>query len=272
MEAQDIATMGNSESVPEELCEQALSRAMPVIRKLARRIARCSRNISADQVDDLVQVGALGFLCAYRGCRDQVNLSRSQYALLRSRQAIYEHLRSSSPNKRALRSKAKTFNFAFRHMSVLYGRQPTEIELADTVGMAIEEYRKALAEISRAGLFDPSYLLYTRRRETATARDTPEPDGEQAGENDRAELSHQLRQAVAALPERERSVIEQRYLVESETQGIVSMGRIGSRLGFQGSYVSKLHKRALRRLETILADRRDGGNTGSRYCRPSLER
>lgn len=261
---------------PDECCEQELIAALPTIRRIARRIGSCSRSITSDLVDDLVQTGAMEFVIAYRNQHAQSGLRQTQYAILRSRHAMYEYLRSSSPNKRTLRNKAKRLNFVSRHLSVLFGRQPTEAELADTIGMELWAYREMLATLDRAGLVETFYLRQTQRREAAGSTDAPDPDRNWARNDAHAVDPGELRQAVADLPERERAVIELRYL--SEAQEIASMQQVGERLGFQRSYVSKLQKRALRRLGATLGggrseeERRSGKGPISRYCRPSLER
>jgi RNA polymerase sigma factor for flagellar operon FliA len=77
--------------------------------------------------------------------------------------------------------------------------------------------------------------------------DAPDPDAPPAGDRiDASRLSAKLRDALAALPEKERALVTKHYW---EGKNLLEAG---AELGISKSWASRLHAQAVERLRTIV--------------------
>ena len=98
------------------------------------------------ELDDLYQLGCLGFIKAIDGFDLQYGTQFSTYAVPKIAGEIRRYLRDDGPVKisRGIKEQAAVINIKRTKLSQLLGREPTIMELSRQLGMSPEEI--AIAE------------------------------------------------------------------------------------------------------------------------------
>jgi RNA polymerase sigma-B factor len=211
------------------------------LRPLARRLASRYRN-SAESRDDLEQVAYLGLLKAIeRADPDRGELVR--FAVPTIMGELKRHFRDHGWTMRVPRSLQERFlevGDVVDRMTASLGRSPAPREIAEEMGLAVEEVVEAL---DAATAYSPVALDAPRRSEDG------DDDGSYAdtlGEVDDAyelvEFDVTIAPALRQLPARQREILRLRFdedLTQSE---------IAARVGVSQMHVSRLLRRALEQL------------------------
>ena len=188
--------------------------------------------------DDLYQLGCLGFLKAIAGYDESYGTQFSTYAVPKISGEIRRFLRDDGAVKvsRSLKERAAIIRAARQTLEQRLGREPYLSELAAETGLAPEDI--AVAETAAA----PAESL---QRETGEDGFTLEQAlGEDEAERILERVS--LREAVAALPERERQVIALRYFRDMTQDAAARV------IGVSQVQVSRIERRAIARLRELL--------------------
>ena len=206
-----------------DACEKLIEENSGLIWSIVRRY--CGRGVEAE---DLYQLGCLGFLKAVRGFDEAFGTEFSTYAVPKISGEIRRFLRDDGTIKvgRTLKQRAAQIAVVRERLRGAFGREPALSELAAETGLSAEEI--AAAELSAAA---PESL----QQETAEGLTL---------ESILRTLA--LRQAVEALPEKERTIIALRYFrayTQQECAAVVHISQV---------QVSRLEKRALKQLRTLV--------------------
>ena len=122
-----------------------------VVKAVAARMAQ--RLPSHIELDDLISAGTLGLIDAV----DKFDRSRAQnfrkYAEIRIKGAILDELRSLDHVSRTVRRQASNLDKASRQLQHEQGRAPTHEEIADHLGVELEEYHQLVEKLK------PVYLV-----------------------------------------------------------------------------------------------------------------
>lgn len=186
---------------------------LQIVRRLAFRMAR--RLPPNVDVNDLISAGTEGLLKAIDAYDPSRFPSFEPYAELRIRGAILDELRIYDPMTRHGRRRLTEVTRAIKALEATLGRAPNEEEIAQSMGLPQEQYRKLMEELSRApalgrlGESDPD--------EVASEFGNP------LELFDQRELKRRLVEAINKLPERSRMVLAL-YYQEQATQA--EIGRI----------------------------------------------
>lgn len=190
--------------------------------------------------DDLYQLGSLGFLKAIEGFDLQYGTQFSTYAVPKIAGEIRRFLRDDGAVKvsRSIKEQATTIKSARSRLTAALGRDPTIQEISRQTGFSPEEI--ALAETATAA-------TESIQRETGDEGFTLENVLTDTESEDRMVEKIALRQAVDALPEREKMVINLRYfhcLTQQRVAKVMSISQV---------QVSRIEKKALVLLRELMA-------------------
>lgn len=190
--------------------------------------------------DDLYQLGALGFLKAVEGFDLEYGTQFSTYAVPKIAGEIRRFLRDDGAVKvsRSLKEQASAIKSTRNRLTTALGREPTIQEISRQTGLSPEEI--ALAETATAA-------TESIQRETGDEGFSLEDILTDTESEERMVEKIALRQAIDALPEREKLVIRLRYF-HSLTQR-----RVAKVMDVSQVQVSRIEKKALAMLRELMA-------------------
>ena len=191
------------------------------------------------EADDLYQLGCLGFLKAVEGFDLEYGTQFSTYAVPKIAGEIRRFLRDDGAVKvsRSLKEQAAAIRTARSRLTAALGREPTiqeisrqtdlspeEIAMAETATAATESIQQQCGE---EGFSLENILTDTESEETMVEKIA-------------------LRQAIDALPQREKKIIQLRYF-----HGLTQQ-RVATVMGVSQVQVSRIEKKALGMLRELM--------------------
>jgi RNA polymerase sigma factor FliA len=197
---------------------------------------------------DLESFATLGLVEAIERFEEGSIVNRfPSYAMSRIRGAIFDELRRLDWLPRTVRRRVITYRSTAEALSSELGRTPESDEVIAEMGAEPTAKHQILREVQSAQLAQLDAPLDSGRGETTTFAEAVEavggaPDEGLLAEEERA----QLRQAILALPERQRTVISLHLL------GGLTQEQIGAMLGVSNSRVCQIEAMALQSLRRTL--------------------
>ena len=192
------------------------------------------------ELDDLYQLGCLGFLKAVEGFDLAYGTQFSTYAVPKISGEIRRFLRDDGAVKvsRSIKEQAATIKSTRNRLATALGREPTILEISRQTGFSPEEI--ALAETATAA-------TESIQRETGEEGFSLENILTDTESEEKLVEKIALRQAISALPERERTVVNLRYfhgLTQQQVARIINVSQV---------QVSRTEKKAFEKLRELLA-------------------
>jgi RNA polymerase sigma-B factor len=220
--------------------DELVSRFLPLARQLARRYQRGN-----EPLDDLIQVASIGLVKAVDRFDPDRGTAFSSYAVPTILGELKRYFRDSGwavHVPRGMQERVMTVNQAISRLSRTLGRSPTAAEISLETGLDLEVVLEAL---EAAIAYDAVSL--------DTPRTSDEDDGDTYADtvgvvDERFELieyTSAIGPTMRALPPRDRLVLRLRF-EEDLTQL-----EIAERIGVSQMHVSRLIRRALKRLRTV---------------------
>ncbi|MCL2546973.1 MAG: sigma-70 family RNA polymerase sigma factor [Oscillospiraceae bacterium] len=182
-------------------------------------------------VEDLYQLGCIGFIKAIDGFDDAYGTQFSTYAVPKIAGEIRRFLRDDGAIKvsRGLKEQAYAIKRAREAFLAKHGREPTVSELSEVCGLTVQDI--AAAELAT----EPMQSLQGAADEGVALEQTLGNDGIEDALVERMAL----RQALQTLPERERMVVELRYFRGMTQQNVAKI------MGVSQVQVSRIERRSL---------------------------
>jgi len=192
------------------------------------------------ELDDLYQLGCLGFLKAVEGFDPSFGTQFSTYAVPKISGEIRRFLRDDGAVKvsRGIKEQAAAIRVARNHLSVALGREPTVLEISNQTGFTPEEI--AMAETATAA-------TESIQRESGDEGFSLEQVLTDTESEEKMVEKIALSQAIHNLPEREAMVIKLRYF------HCLTQQRIAKVLDVSQVQVSRIEKKALAHLKELLS-------------------
>lgn len=189
--------------------------------------------------DDLYQLGCLGFLKAIDGFDLQYGTQFSTYAVPKIAGEIRRFLRDDGAVKvsRSVKERSAAIKQTRARLTAQWNREPTLSELAEVLDLTVEEI--AAAETATAA-------TESIQRESGEEGFTLEHVLTDGAMEDQLIEKIALKEAVAKLPERERTVIALRYY-----RGM-TQDKIAKLLGVSQVQISRIEKKALQTLRQYI--------------------
>ncbi|MBI4957774.1 MAG: sigma-70 family RNA polymerase sigma factor [Myxococcales bacterium] len=221
------------------LPREVAARFVPVLRRMAARLAG-SRPSSRTSPDDLVGAGFLGLVEAHRRWPSRTLAGFEPYALVCMRGAMVDELRRADPLTRRQRRRAREMELASARLWTGLGRPPDDVEVADYLGLGLDEYHACRRELASA----QTVAWVDGADQVAAPAFDARPDEHVIERESRAAIEV----ALAALPERLRRVLELYYGDE------LTLREIGNLLGVSESRISQLVGQAVATLRSRVTD------------------
>ena len=217
---------------------------LPLVKFLVSRIA-IHLPPHLDQ-DDLMGAAVIGLITAAERFDPNRGVKFKTFAEQRIRGTIMDELRAQDWLSRSLREKFKRLEREFSALEQKLGRNPSSEEVAEAMGLGLEDYFKLLEEVHFL-----SFISLDDNREDEEGM----PFGlldileDPAIENPQTQLMARqlldsLGEAIENLPDKERLVITLYYFEE------LNLKEIGAVLSLTESRISQLHSQAVMRLRT----------------------
>lgn len=191
------------------------------------------------ETDDLYQLGCMGFLKAVDGFDLSFGTQFSTYAVPKIAGEIRRFLRDDGAVKvsRSIKERAAVIRICRNQLAAALGREPTIQEISRQTGFSPEDI--ALAETATAS----TESIQQENGEEGFSLEDILSDTES---EDQMLEKIALRQAIAKLPQRERSVVELRYF------HCLTQQRVAKILDVSQVQVSRIEKRAIAQLREML--------------------
>ena len=242
------AYSGQKQALRGGVDDEQIAEFLPMVNKIARQVVTYLKPPLS--FEDMVSAGTVGLVRAARDFDPSHQAEFKTYAYIRIRGAILDDLRCWSFVPANLNRRIRDAQQLSRKITEETGTPPTDTELAERLGVTIEElyetFENARAQyfVSLDGSTDESPALGS----ILAAPHTSSP-GERI---ERAELVEKLAEAIQQLFEKQRQVVLLYY------QQQLTMKQIAEILEITESRVSQLHASALFSLSVKLRQWKDG--------------
>jgi RNA polymerase sigma factor for flagellar operon FliA len=215
----------------------------PLIKYIAHRLAmRLPPHIA---VDDLVNSGVIGLMDAINKFDPNKKVQFKTYAEFRIKGAMLDELRSLDWVSRSVRQKAAQLEKAFQSLEKKKGRAAEDQEVAQELGISLENYFTMVNEINGVFLTDLSGV----RKKMPQFSDedllnllADDKENQPFQILSLEELKEVLSRAIEELTPKERTVISLYYYEE------LTLKEIGEVLGFTESRICQIHTKAILKL------------------------
>jgi RNA polymerase sigma factor for flagellar operon FliA len=196
-------------------------------------------------MDDIVQAGMIGLFEALKAYDTSRGASFETYARIRIQGAMIDEVRRCDWVPRSVYRKSRELSEAIREVEKREGRDAKDAEIADELGMELQEYYSMVQDAAGCQVLSYEDIVESAGSVRATE------DGVDSGPYQtlqQEDFKISLAQKIADLPERERLVMALYYDEE------FNLREIGEILGVTEGRVCQIHGQALNRLRARMTD------------------
>lgn len=191
-------------------------------------------------VDDLIQSGMIGLLEAANNFDNTKGASFETFAGIRIRGAMLDEIRRGDWVPRSVHKNSRMISEAIKNLEAAYGRDVSDVEVAEKLDISINEYHHMLNEVSSGKILGIDDL--------GVSEDVIEIAQNHQQDDPYANIEHSifkksLAECISSLPEREALVLSLYYDEE------LNLREIGQVLDVSESRVSQIHSQAMHRLK-----------------------
>jgi RNA polymerase sigma factor for flagellar operon FliA len=231
--------------IPNTMNEKTQEALIKTHAMMVKRIAyhMLGRLPQSTQLDDLVQAGMLGLLEAIRHYDDSKGASFETYAGIRVRGYMLDEVRRNDWVPRSVYRNARMVALAVRAVENRIGRDAKDHEVADELGISLNEYHDILNDSVGAHLYGFEDLGVTDDVLKDEMRGVSTEPHVNALQHD---MTIHLSQVIDSLPKNERMVLSLYY------ERDLNLKEIGEVLGVSESRVSQIHSQATHRIKARL--------------------
>jgi RNA polymerase sigma factor for flagellar operon FliA len=219
---------------------QTIEKHASLVKRIAHHLlSRVPANV---QLDDLIQSGMIGLIEAARKYDGTKGASFETYAGIRIRGSMLDEIRKGDWAPRSVHRNGRKVTEAIKSLEGRLGRDAKDVEIAQELGVTLDEYYGYLNDSSGSKLFSYDDLPGAESDSIVTQDKTPFENIQ------KTEFKQALIDGMKTLPEREQLVLSLYY---NEELNLKEIGRV---LGVSESRVSQLHSQAALRLRARLGE------------------
>jgi RNA polymerase sigma factor for flagellar operon FliA len=234
-----------------ELREQLILQYAPLVKYVMGRLALSLPAIL--DYEDVLSSGTIGLIEAVERFEPDKGVKFETYGIARIKGSIIDTLRSLDRLPRSVRQKAKLADQAVTQLTLDLGREPSDQEVAESLGLTHEQYLKQIVDASWVTV-SLDTIGASGDGDDDGPGDVPiaDPDAVDVTSGlERDEMIGDLSSSIRELPEREQLILSLYYKDE------LTMREVSKVLSISESRVCQLHARALTRLRASLARRQE---------------
>ncbi|MCA8914052.1 MAG: FliA/WhiG family RNA polymerase sigma factor [Planctomycetes bacterium] len=223
---------------------------LPLVRVTAERMH--GKLPSHVDVDELIQAGVFGLMDAVDGFDPERGVKFEVYAKQRIGGAILDDLRNQDFAPRLVRTHSHRMDRAYKDVEADTGKVPEPCDVAERLGISLEEYDRWMREINMANIvsLDRASSEYDGEGKEIRKVDTIEDTDVEAPTNN-LEKRELVELATRGLSRKEKLIVILYYLEE------LTMKEIGLVLDLSESRVCQIHHRIIYRLKESLERLKD---------------
>ena len=223
-----------------DIREKLILEYAPLVKLVAGRLSMyLGYNV---EYEDLVSYGIFGLIDAIDKFEYAKAVKFETYASLRIRGAILDQIRKMDWIPRTIRQKQKQIDAAMKEFEITHGRQATDAELAQQLGIQEEEFVEWQSQMKVTNVVSLNEFM-EQGSDVANRKDASSHYAQPEEAYEPAELKEVLKDALELLTEKERKVIELYYYEE------LTLKEISVVLEVSESRISQLHTKALQKMK-----------------------
>ena len=227
------------------LRNKLIERYYPLVRYIGERLlSTLPRSI---ELDDLTSAGFFGLMDAIDGFDLTRGIKFKTYCTTRVRGSILDELRSQDWVPRLVRLKANKISRAWKTLEARFGREPTEVEMAELLEISVEEFKAMSDEANPVTMYSLSDKF-----------DDSQADG--GMEKSDVIADRRTESPLECLNRRDALEVLTRNLAQKEKRIIIlyyyeglTMKEIGRILDLTESRVCQIHSNVISRLKERIA-------------------
>jgi len=123
---------------------ETIKQYAPMVKRIAHHMM--GRLPASVEEDDLIQAGMIGLLDAFSRYDETQNSQFEAYAIQRIRGAMLDELRQTDWAPRSVRQNMRKIEKAINELQHQLGKPPSEGEIAELMGVPLEDYQRMLGE------------------------------------------------------------------------------------------------------------------------------
>lgn len=225
--------------------EELIRSYLPLVKKVVHRLSgRLPKEID---MQEMLNSGIIGLVDAFEKFDPAHETNFSTYAQFRIRGAILDSFRSQDWLPRSMRHKSHRIEMAYHRIEQRLGRAASDEEVAEELGITLEELQQVLGEVGNIVMLSFEELGFGHGEERFNAEDWLVSRGQDPLHNilggERIDL---IARSLDRLPDKERLVISLYFYEE------LNLKEIAEILGVTESRASQIRSRALIRLKNYL--------------------
>jgi len=220
--------------------QQIVEQHTNLVKRIAHHmVARLPANI---QVDDLIQAGMIGLLEASKNFETGKGASFETFAGIRIRGSMLDEIRRGDWAPRSVHRNSRMLAEAVRKVENETGRDARDQEVAEKLGIPLDEYHHILNDVTSGRIIGIEDLGVSEDVLVSGTQDTTHD--EPFADVEHSAFQGALAKAIRGLPERECLVLSLYYDEE------LNLKEIGQILDVSESRVSQIHSQAMVRLKS----------------------
>lgn len=229
-----------------EVRDQLIIQYAPLVKYVAGRMVVSLPGLINNE--DILSYGTIGLIQAVDRFDPAQGVKFETYAIRRIRGSIIDAIRSLHPLSRDTNRRAREIERAYDALIHELGRTPDDREVAEHLGLNLDEFRMQLMESSTTivSLDTPLGDMGDEERSSLIDQIVDEDEAGVSDQVERADLRRRLVKAIQNLAGRDRTLISLYYYEELTLKGISEV------LGVSTSRVSQLHAAAVFKLRSAL--------------------
>ncbi|MGN0144415.1 MAG: FliA/WhiG family RNA polymerase sigma factor [Clostridium sp.] len=225
--------------------EQIIEEYISLVKYIASRVMFGKNKYM--EYEDLVSYGMIGLMDAINKYDSSKGMKFSSYASIRIKGAMIDELRKNRPISKGAMDKLNKYNKAIEELQSHLLREPTNIEIADYLGITMNEVAEIENYINYISMVSLESVIFSDDEDInlmGIIEDKTSPSPDSYLEN--KEKLEILTKAIELLKEKDRMILNLYYY-----EGL-TLKEIGKVLEVSESRVCQLHSRAIRNLRDCM--------------------